>query len=281
MTPFSGMSGLTKNPLGILAIFLGVLYGIAGLLLGLDSRPLSDSNQTILTILILVFPFVTLGVFGWLVSRHHHKLYAPSDFRSDSGFLVSAKSASPEEVNKKVSLEANIIEQGDEVSGVGTVGSGDQSASTSSSSSLSSSQRRDLIKRAEEFAISSLASEFDNVKRHVKFRSSTDRTIIIDALARREDKFTLIEVLVMRNRSTFENRIRDLALNITLIDPPLKESARTDILVLIVWLEKIPMGAEGALLRAKAIFRHAGIDRVHLKQFIAHEDGSVAPVLAD
>jgi len=33
------------------------------------------------------FPVVVLGVFSWLVSCHHKKLYAPSDYKNEEHFL--------------------------------------------------------------------------------------------------------------------------------------------------------------------------------------------------
>jgi CheY-like chemotaxis protein len=35
---------------------------------------------------LVVFPFVVLGVFAWLVSRHSNRLFAPSDFRDESNY---------------------------------------------------------------------------------------------------------------------------------------------------------------------------------------------------
>ncbi len=35
----------------------------------------------------IIFPVIVLGVFGWLVSRHYEKLYAPNDYNSDDAFL--------------------------------------------------------------------------------------------------------------------------------------------------------------------------------------------------
>ena len=34
----------------------------------------------------MIFPILVLVVFGWLVSRHFNKLYAPSDYRNENLF---------------------------------------------------------------------------------------------------------------------------------------------------------------------------------------------------
>jgi hypothetical protein len=36
---------------------------------------------------LVAFPVIVLALFGWLVSQHPEKLYAPGDFRSDDNFL--------------------------------------------------------------------------------------------------------------------------------------------------------------------------------------------------
>jgi len=83
---FSGAAkGLARNPLGIIALFIVLIYGFAALTLGLNNSLEADQRTPIVWFLVL-FPVAVLVLFGWLVSRHHEKLYAPSDFRSDESF---------------------------------------------------------------------------------------------------------------------------------------------------------------------------------------------------
>lgn len=79
--------GLSRNPLGIIALFLVLIYGFAALALGFSSHLEVGARSTLVWFLVL-FPVAVLAMFGWLVSRHHEKLYAPSDYRSDEGFFV-------------------------------------------------------------------------------------------------------------------------------------------------------------------------------------------------
>jgi hypothetical protein len=59
---------------------------------------------------LVAFPVAVLVLFGWLVSAHHEKLYAPSDFRSDDVFLKRAQTqrhsaellADGEELKKRI-----------------------------------------------------------------------------------------------------------------------------------------------------------------------------------
>jgi|GEM_PF-1952917 len=80
------------NPLGIIALFISLIYGMSALLLAASVDSLEPHNETILVVFTVIFPFVVLGVFGWLVANHHKKLYGPKDFKSDEGFLIAADS---------------------------------------------------------------------------------------------------------------------------------------------------------------------------------------------
>lgn len=100
--------GFTGNPLGIIALFLVLVYGFATLTF-LFADNLHDSADYMVWFLI-IFPFVAFFGFLWLVSKHHAKLYSPKDFRNDHDFLrlqfVSCMSAAIAGKNKN-SRKAN------------------------------------------------------------------------------------------------------------------------------------------------------------------------------
>lgn len=81
---------LSKNPLGIIALFIVLIYGFAALVVGSSSQLGPDERYPIVWFLV-VFPVIVLGVFGWLVSQHYEKLYAPRDFNSDEAFLKALR----------------------------------------------------------------------------------------------------------------------------------------------------------------------------------------------
>lgn len=81
---------LAKNPLGIIALFIVLLYAIAGIVLGISVSTLQSNERWPLIWFIVIFPILVLIVFTWLVAKHHKKLYAPSDFRDDESFLQAA-----------------------------------------------------------------------------------------------------------------------------------------------------------------------------------------------
>lgn len=80
---------LSRNPLGIIALFIVLIYGFAALTLAANNA-LSGSERLPLVWFLVIFPVVVLGAFCWLVSQHHEKLYAPGDYKSDDSFLSAA-----------------------------------------------------------------------------------------------------------------------------------------------------------------------------------------------
>lgn len=78
---------LAKNPLGIIALFIVLIYGFASLLLGLSGENLTESQRWPIIWFLVVFPNIVLFCFVYLVSRHHTKLYSPSDFENENTFI--------------------------------------------------------------------------------------------------------------------------------------------------------------------------------------------------
>jgi hypothetical protein len=94
---------LARNPLGIIALFIVLVYGIAGLVLGLSISKLENNERLVFVIFIISFPVIVLGVFGWLVVKHHTKLYAPNDFFDKEGFF---RALTP--VEQKIRLDRQV-----------------------------------------------------------------------------------------------------------------------------------------------------------------------------
>lgn len=78
---------LSKNPLGIIALFIVLVYGFACLLFGFSAKHLLPDERVILIWFTALFPICVLLAFVWLVSKHPDKLYGPRDFRTDESFL--------------------------------------------------------------------------------------------------------------------------------------------------------------------------------------------------
>lgn len=94
---------LARNPLGIVALFIVLVYGFAALVTG--ASPLSPSERLPLIWFLVSFPVLVLAVFGWLVSQHSDKLFAPSDFKNDEDFL-RWKANSAKQLTAAVALTA-------------------------------------------------------------------------------------------------------------------------------------------------------------------------------
>lgn len=85
---------LARNPLGIIALFIVLVYGFACLVLGI-SRGLEPAERLPLIYFVVIFPVLVLAVFAWLVAYHSTKLFAPTDYRDDKSFLQALHSAAP------------------------------------------------------------------------------------------------------------------------------------------------------------------------------------------
>ncbi len=79
--------GLAKNPLGIVALFISLIYGFACLVLGIAANNLENNERLPLIWFLVIFPLIVLAAFVYLVIYHHGKLYSPLDFRYDRSFL--------------------------------------------------------------------------------------------------------------------------------------------------------------------------------------------------
>jgi hypothetical protein len=105
MADFKLSAWSTRNPLGIMALFISLIYGMCALLLGKTDSQLAPANQTALVYFIIFFPCAILTVFTWLVCRHHTKLYGPGDYRTDKGFLEAGRSVLSTDVGHKIQAE--------------------------------------------------------------------------------------------------------------------------------------------------------------------------------
>jgi CheY-like chemotaxis protein len=100
---------LSRNPLGILALFIVLIYGFSCLVTGLSGSLAHDERMPLIYFLV-TFPFAVLFVYGWLVSNHNFKLFAPSDFKNEDNFvtavgMLSAASVKNPESDRQPDIE--------------------------------------------------------------------------------------------------------------------------------------------------------------------------------
>lgn len=79
-------TSLARNPLGIVALFIVLVYGFASLVT-IFAGSLTPSERTPLIYFLTFFPILVLATFSWLVSRHSENLYSPSDYKDEQNYL--------------------------------------------------------------------------------------------------------------------------------------------------------------------------------------------------
>src|SRR5215468_6568861 len=72
---------LARNPLGIIALFIVLVYAFASLVTAFAGS-FTSAERLPLIYFLITFPVLVLTVFSWLVSKHSGKLFAPSDSRT-------------------------------------------------------------------------------------------------------------------------------------------------------------------------------------------------------
>jgi len=98
---------LIRNPLGIIGLFLVLVEAIAAFVI--VQSTLSDTLNAILVLFLVLFPGVVLYVFYSLVTKHHEKLYSPSDYKDEANFVSTYNSATQQmEFVKEQELRGNI-----------------------------------------------------------------------------------------------------------------------------------------------------------------------------
>ena len=108
---------LSKNPLGIIALFIILIYAFASLVVCFSSN-LDGAQKTPLIWFLVVFPLLVLGVFAWLVAYHHTKLYAPHDFPDKEGFF---RALTPSEQKQRLNEEIKEVKDDNQESEVSRI----------------------------------------------------------------------------------------------------------------------------------------------------------------
>lgn len=83
---------LARNPLGIIALFIVLVYGFASLVTAFAGS-MTEAEKLPLVYFLVGFPILVLGAFVWLVAKHSGKLFAPSDFKNEDNYVKMQLSA--------------------------------------------------------------------------------------------------------------------------------------------------------------------------------------------
>lgn len=108
--------GFTKSPLGIIALFIVLVYGFATIAVTFGNN-LKDHIDPLIYFLV-IFPLIVFIGFLWLVSNHFDKIYGPSDFKNEENFmkmkmsavasLAAATAKQPEQSNNGESIQQQL-----------------------------------------------------------------------------------------------------------------------------------------------------------------------------
>jgi hypothetical protein len=80
------VTGFARNPLGIIALFIGLIYCFASLVTGFAGG-YSVTERLPLIYFLISFPVLVLAVFTWLVSKHNTKLFSPGDYKDEYNYV--------------------------------------------------------------------------------------------------------------------------------------------------------------------------------------------------
>jgi len=102
--------GFSKNPLGIIALFISMIYGLVCLVLGTSISNFDKISERLPLIwFIIIFPILIFIGFIYLVIRHHEKLYSPRDYVNPEYFLRTFPSNVPKVTKDNINVKENLI----------------------------------------------------------------------------------------------------------------------------------------------------------------------------
>ena len=163
---------LSRNPLGIIALFILLIYGFATLLFGFVGNTFTEVQKWWFVIFLVIFPVLVLFVFAYLVINHHQKLYAPSDYRDEKNFFGYS---SPKEQEEKIEKEAKELLENSEPD--------DNKASSKKQIIQSFAERRDRMEHIENLVFDYYEKKYDyDFDRNVYFNIN-ERKICFDGLS--------------------------------------------------------------------------------------------------
>lgn len=88
---FETAKSLARNPLGIIALFIVLVYAVASIVISLAKAEFYQNPFHPAVLFLAIFPLIVLGVFAYLVARHHRNLYAPQDYKDEGHFFSGLK----------------------------------------------------------------------------------------------------------------------------------------------------------------------------------------------
>jgi hypothetical protein len=216
---------LAKNPLGIIALFILLTYGMASLLFGFVNSTINDYQRWVFVIFIISFPVIVLCVFYILVTKYHTHLYSPGEFQDETNFVginQSKKIGKKKEKERKLEVEEIIETEKNQ-----NVGSGQNQNNKNIMAQYI---------KAERLALDKLAKERNAmIRRDVAIN---DRDIGFDGLLEDDKALTFVEVKYLRRNivpfSVVETILSRAKYVLTVIDRRMKINKKIAFILIFV-----------------------------------------------
>lgn len=190
---------LSRNPLGIIALFIVLVYGFAVLLFGLSAEHLDSFERKVLVMFVVLFPVLVLGTFHNLVAKHHLKLYSPQDFKDESNFFRTPTAEERQDKLVGEVLEAEALAGGTEPDE--PVGTGQPGESGEETRALLPMTRKNAMQQymlAEGLAFRALEEEFKTPVQQGAIVQG-HRDLGFDGLILAAGRLILVEVKLVRH----------------------------------------------------------------------------------
>lgn len=199
---------LSRNPLGIIALFLLLVYGVASLLFSFSGGTLTLSQRWWFVIFLVSFPVIVLVAFVYLVVCHHQNLYAPGDFREEEHFF-GYNYQSPKEKEEQLKTEEK-----KEIKTLTKMESYHKSEPEKSRERVSKIRERIRKSRqAEDLAFNYYENKFDyDIDRDVYIKDGS-RRLLFDGIARKSGRIYLFKVKYLKDNDipeSFFSEIEDI-----------------------------------------------------------------------
>jgi hypothetical protein len=192
---------LTRNPLGVVGLFLVMVYGFACLVIGVGGASLESQERLPIVWFVVIFPILVLVAFYRLVTKHHKKLYAPSDFKDEKLFFQPLSEERrqerlEEEVKRVEAIEVQVVPTLD----------------TSPPASRSLESIRSSYAEAEKLGFLAIEEELKSpVQKYVEVVGHHGRKEQFDGLLLTETSANIIEIKYF-SRPTFKREFLEAAL---------------------------------------------------------------------
>lgn len=264
-----------KNPLGIIALFISLIYAMSALLLGASIDRLAHHNQTVLVLFIIIFPFIVLGVFAWLVAHHHKKLYGPGDFRSDEGFqsIQDAPSESlGERLRKEVtqqSVEEEPEKRGEVSASASAPSAGKKDVGNVLQSSVGELSRINKAYIAEGLVFQDLQNRYGgSYRRNIYVKTNRGGEFAVDGILQGPNGHIVVEVKFFGKTSEYARRIRETLRYIeTMKEIFIENKISADKFVLAIVMDKEIDSADIEIIRGRIQNINSGSTEIIIYSF--------------